>query len=117
MSKDNITSLRRRMKYHQGRVGFHEECVRSIEEAMAAVVCPYKKGQRIMVQKEVWTGLRHDGRYKNQVIAEEWFIDYVEYQNWNKPPYEMYGRKIKKNGEPTSLRPRWIRGDVLRVVE
>ena len=112
MSEDNITSLKRRMKYHEGRVKFHESCVRSIEEAMGAVVCPYKRGQRIMVEKTTWKGL-HGGEGK---ITEEWLIDSIEYQNWNKPPYAMYGRKIKKNGEPTSFRAREIRGTVLRVV-
>ncbi len=112
MSEVTIPSLRRQKVFHEGRIKHHESRVRSIEEAMAAVVCPYKKGQRIMVRRTLWIGMADE-----EEIAEEWFIDYVEYQNWNKPPYEMYGRKIKKNGEPTSFRPREIRGDVLRVVD
>lgn len=107
-----IPALKHQKVFHEGRIKHHEEHIRSIEEAMAAVVCPYKKGQRVMVQKSVWIGMPEEAK-----ITEEWFIDYVEYQDWNKPPYEMYGRKIKKNGEPTSFRPRWIRGLVVRVVE
>lgn len=108
MSEDNITPLKRQRKYHQGCITFHEKRVRSIEVAMAAVVCPYRKGDRIMVEKTVWKGLRGEEK-----ITEEWFIDKIEYQNWNEPPYEMYGRKIKKNGEPTNFRARQIRGTVL----
>ena len=108
----SIAVLERQRTFHKGRITHHEDRVLSIEVAMAAVVCPYKRGQRIMVEKTIWKGVV-GGEAK---ITEEWFIDYVEYQSYTKPQYAMYGRKIKKNGEPTSFRAREIRGDVLRVV-
>lgn len=107
-----IPALKREKVFHQGRIKHHESRIRSIEEAMADAVCPYRKGQRVMVERTIWKGMRDEEK-----IVEEWLIDKVEYQDWNNPLYEILGRKIKKNGEPTNFRSRWIRGNVLRVVE